>query len=126
MEDENARAGVYSASLKKRYLLADESWKEDVIPEILDGHNVADFIAVDIMQRLEELEREEGLRMAADGDEDDEMEEAEHSRSPKYHQTSLQSVIHLLKKQQNSLKMKSKKDKRLNECHISRQIDPHS
>ena len=81
MEDENAGAGVYSASLKKRYLLAVESWKEDVISEILDGHNVADFIAADIMQRLEELEREEGLRMATDGDEDDEMEEAEHSRS---------------------------------------------
>lgn len=76
LEDENGGAGVYSASLKKRYLLADESWKEDVIPEILDGHNVADFIDSDIMQRLEELEREEGLRMAADGDEDDEMEEA--------------------------------------------------
>lgn len=76
LEDENGGAGVYSASLKKRYLLADESWKEDVIPEILDGHNVADFIDSDIMQRLEELEREEGLRMAADGDEDDEMDEA--------------------------------------------------
>lgn len=76
LEDENGGAGVYSASLKKRYLLADESWKEDVIPEILDGHNVADFIDSDIMQRLEELEREEGIRMAADGDEDDEMEEA--------------------------------------------------
>ena len=49
LEDENVGAGVYSASLKKRYLLADESWKEVVISEILDGHNVADFIAVDIM-----------------------------------------------------------------------------
>jgi nucleolar GTP-binding protein len=76
LEEENGGAGVYSASLKKRYLLADESWKEDIIPEILDGHNVADFIDSDIMQRLEELEREEGLRMAADGDEDDEMDEA--------------------------------------------------
>ena len=47
--------------------------------------------------------------MAADGDEDDEMEEAEHSRSPKYHGTSLQSVIHLLKKQQNSLKNEEQK-----------------
>ena len=29
------------------------------MPEILDGHNVADFVDPDIMERLEELEREE-------------------------------------------------------------------
>uniref|UniRef100_A0A0D6QVZ2 Nucleolar GTP-binding protein 1 n=1 Tax=Araucaria cunninghamii TaxID=56994 RepID=A0A0D6QVZ2_ARACU len=75
LEEENGGAGVYSGSLKKRYMLANEEWKEDAIPEIIDGHNVADFIDPDILQRLEELEREEGLRMAAEGDEDDEMEE---------------------------------------------------
>ncbi|GLJ36933.1 hypothetical protein SUGI_0746780 [Cryptomeria japonica] len=77
IENENGGAGVYSASLKKRYILANEEWKEDDIPEIMDGHNVADFIDPDILQRLEELEREEGLRMAGEGDEDDEMEEVE-------------------------------------------------
>ncbi|KAJ3674876.1 hypothetical protein LUZ60_005492 [Juncus effusus] len=63
LENENGGAGVYSASLKKHYILADDEWKEDIIPEILDGHNVADFLDPDILQRLEELEREEGLRM---------------------------------------------------------------
>ncbi|VAI83884.1 unnamed protein product [Triticum turgidum subsp. durum] len=43
LENENGGAGVYSASLKKHYLLADDEWKEDILPEILDGHNVADF-----------------------------------------------------------------------------------
>ncbi|KAI4383685.1 hypothetical protein MLD38_009493 [Melastoma candidum] len=62
LENENGGAGVYSASLKKHYILANDDWKEDAIPEILDGHNVADFIDADILMRLEELEREEGLR----------------------------------------------------------------
>jgi nucleolar GTP-binding protein len=61
-EEDNGGAGVYSASLKKHYLLAHDEWKEDIMPEILDGHNVYDFVDPDILQRLEELEREEGLR----------------------------------------------------------------
>ncbi|XXG63457.1 hypothetical protein AAC387_Pa05g1648 [Persea americana] len=63
IENENGGAGVYSASLRKHYILANEEWKEDIMPEILDGHNVYDFVDVDILQRLEELEREEGLRL---------------------------------------------------------------
>ncbi|XP_006655879.1 nucleolar GTP-binding protein 1-like [Oryza brachyantha] len=63
LENENGGAGVYSVSLKKHYLLADDEWKEDILPEILDGHNVADFLDPDILQRCEELEREEGLRL---------------------------------------------------------------
>lgn len=74
LENENGGAGVYSASLRKHYLLAKEEWKEDVMPEILDGHNVYDFIDPDILQRLEELEREEGLRQDEEGDDDFEMD----------------------------------------------------
>jgi nucleolar GTP-binding protein len=74
LEDENGGAGVYSASLKKNYILAHDEWKEDVLPEILDGHNVYDFIDPDILQRLEELEQEEGIRQAEEGDDDFEMD----------------------------------------------------
>ncbi|KAJ4772686.1 Nucleolar GTP-binding protein 1 [Rhynchospora pubera] len=72
LENENGGAGVYSASLKKHYLLANDEWKEDIIPEIIDGHNVADFMDPDILERLEELEREEGFRLA--GEEGDDFE----------------------------------------------------
>ncbi|CAN1200122.1 Nucleolar GTP-binding protein 1 [Linum perenne] len=69
LEEENGGAGVYSASLRKHHILANEEWKEDILPEFLDGHNVYDFIDPDILQRLEELEREEGIRQAeAEGD----------------------------------------------------------
>lgn len=36
-----------------------DEWKYDSIPEILDGHNVADFIDPEIAMKLDALEREE-------------------------------------------------------------------
>ncbi|CBI24980.3 unnamed protein product, partial [Vitis vinifera] len=56
LEEENGGAGVYSASLKKHYILNNDDWKEDIMPEILDGHNVYDFIDPDVLQRLEEVD----------------------------------------------------------------------
>ncbi|KAJ6821334.1 uncharacterized protein M6B38_392825 [Iris pallida] len=70
-EEENGGAGVYSASLRKHYILASDEWKEDIMPEILDGHNVYDFVDADILMRLEELERQEGFRLETEGEEAD-------------------------------------------------------
>ncbi|BBH02951.1 Nucleolar GTP-binding protein [Prunus dulcis] len=74
LENDNGGAGVYSASLKKNYILANDEWKEDVMPELLDGHNIYDFVDPDILHRLAELEREEGYREADEGDDNFEME----------------------------------------------------
>ncbi|KAE9616579.1 hypothetical protein Lal_00034604 [Lupinus albus] len=68
LENENGGAGVYSMNLRKHYILADDEWKDDILPEILDGHNVYDFIDPDILHRVEELEREDGLRQAEEED----------------------------------------------------------
>eukprot|EP00271_Cylindrocystis_brebissonii_P005994 TRINITY_DN18488_c0_g1_i1.p1 TRINITY_DN18488_c0_g1~~TRINITY_DN18488_c0_g1_i1.p1 ORF type:complete len:702 (-),score=149.59 TRINITY_DN18488_c0_g1_i1:723-2828(-) len=64
LQEEGGGAGVYSGSLKKRYLLENDDWKEDIMPEIMDGHNIADFVDADILQRLEDLEREDEEREA--------------------------------------------------------------
>ncbi|KAJ1721359.1 Nucleolar GTP-binding protein 1 [Coemansia erecta] len=66
LEVEGGGAGVYNVDLKKRYMLASDEWKYDVIPEIIDGKNVADFIDPDIEEKLAELEREEE-KLAAEG-----------------------------------------------------------
>jgi nucleolar GTP-binding protein len=50
----------------ENYLLANPEWKEDIVPEIMDGKNVADFIDPDIAEKLEALEREEE-RLQAEG-----------------------------------------------------------
>jgi len=43
----------------EKYLLVNEDWKYDAIPEIWDGKNIADFIDPEIEERLLALEREE-------------------------------------------------------------------
>jgi hypothetical protein len=50
---------VYNADLRKHYDLKDPAWRYDIMPETVDGHNVADFIDPDIDAKLAELEREE-------------------------------------------------------------------
>lgn len=58
----------------ENYFLANPDWKEDRIPEIMDGKNIADFIDPDIVEKLEALEREEE-RLIAEGfyNEDDDI-----------------------------------------------------
>lgn len=52
----------YILDLKKNYAEIDEEERWDDIPEFWEGHNIADYIDADIFAKLEELEREEGLR----------------------------------------------------------------
>ncbi|XP_037746946.1 GTP-binding protein 4 [Chelonia mydas] len=55
----------YILDLQKYWNLMNSSEKYDKIPEIWEGHNIADYIDPDIMRKLEELEKEEELRQAA-------------------------------------------------------------
>jgi len=54
----------YIIDLQKNYDLPDDQ-KYDVIPETWQGHNIADFIDPDIMEKLEALENEEEARERA-------------------------------------------------------------
>lgn len=85
IELEEGGPGVYNINMKKNYMLKDEDWKNDIMPEIMDGKNIADFVDPDILERLEALEREEE-KLEAEGfydgeedmfDSDDEREAAE-------------------------------------------------
>ena len=51
--------------MAEEYQLANDDWKYDVIPEIMDGKNISDFIDPEIDELLEQLEREEDERIAA-------------------------------------------------------------
>lgn len=53
----------YIVDLKRHYVTIPEEERYDIIPEFLEGHNIADYIDADIFEKLEELEREEGLRL---------------------------------------------------------------
>ncbi|CAG9461871.1 unnamed protein product [Pedinophyceae sp. YPF-701] len=58
-QEESGGAGVYSQDWRKLYQLREDDWRWDVIPEIMDGKNIADYVDPDIDARLEELEQEE-------------------------------------------------------------------
>jgi len=79
----NGGAGVYSCDYRKYYLMEDDEWKFDTIPQIMDGKNVMDFFDTDIEERLRALDEEEerleaaGAYAAEEDDEDDLDEEEE-------------------------------------------------
>ncbi|KAM9349816.1 GTP-binding protein 4 [Symphorus nematophorus] len=68
----------YILDLQKYWDLMNEDEKQDKIPEVWEGHNIADYIDPDIMRKLEELEKEEELKeRAGEYDSDDESEDEE-------------------------------------------------
>uniref|UniRef100_A0A3B4HDQ3 GTP binding protein 4 n=1 Tax=Pundamilia nyererei TaxID=303518 RepID=A0A3B4HDQ3_9CICH len=73
----------YILDLQKYWDLMNEDEKRDKIPEVWEGHNIADFIDPGIMKKLEELEKEEELKERAgeyDSDEESEDEEMQEIR----------------------------------------------
>ncbi|KAL5528826.1 NOG1 [Sanghuangporus sanghuang] len=66
IENSEGGPGVYVVNLRKNYLLENDEWKLDTMPEIMDGKNITDFIDPDIEEKLEALEREEE-RLAEEG-----------------------------------------------------------
>lgn len=74
IEAANGGAGVFSVDLNAEFILENEEWRYDVMPQLLNGHNIADFLDPDIEAKLEALEREEEDRLAreaAEIEEDD-------------------------------------------------------
>ncbi|XP_043253581.1 nucleolar GTP-binding protein 1 [Colletes gigas] len=63
-EIEEEMGDDYVLDLKKNYDIEGDQ-KYDIIPEIWEGHNIADYIDVDIFEKLNQLEREEMLREEA-------------------------------------------------------------
>ncbi len=49
--------GVFRFDMSSHFDLKDASWKSDVIPEIMDGKNILDFVDADILERLDALEQ---------------------------------------------------------------------
>uniref|UniRef100_A0A8C9QY92 Nucleolar GTP-binding protein 1 n=1 Tax=Scleropages formosus TaxID=113540 RepID=A0A8C9QY92_SCLFO len=73
----------YVLDLQKYWDLMNMEETHDKIPEIWEGHNIADYIDPDIMKHLEDLEKEEELKEQAgeyESDEDTEDEEMQEIR----------------------------------------------
>ena len=82
-EIEQGGPGVYSMDYREHYLLRDSSWAKDAVPEIWNGKNIGDFIDPEIMQKLEQLEREEDAaqeELAASTSMDDDVSDLEEDK----------------------------------------------
>ncbi len=62
VEEELGGAGVYSRPLQTDWELKRPEWVDDMIPEIMDGKNIADYVDPEIDAKLAELEAEEEER----------------------------------------------------------------
>jgi nucleolar GTP-binding protein len=56
--------GVFFMPDREHFILEKPEWKDDVMPEIMDGKNIFDFVDPDIKLKVEQLQLEEDQRMA--------------------------------------------------------------
>ena len=64
-EWENGGPGRYQANERDTWDLENSDWINDIVPDIMDGHNICDSIDPDIHERILELENEEEQRVAS-------------------------------------------------------------
>lgn len=57
-QEEMGGAGVFNFPYQEHFLLENDEWKYDAVPEIIDGKNIWDYVDPDIEAKLAELERE--------------------------------------------------------------------
>lgn len=62
-EDPDWDPTVFGPDLRNQFMLANDEWKLDNIPEIMNGMNVFDYIDPDILVKLRQLEKEEEERL---------------------------------------------------------------
>ncbi|QDZ21170.1 nucleolar GTP-binding protein [Chloropicon primus] len=118
LQEENGGAGVYSMDVRKNYLLEKDEWKYDKIPEIFDGHNVADFVDPDIEERLAELEREEEAMLQEEENQMDEESEDDLTAEEKQTLKKIRA-----KKSKIIMDHRKKKQKGQGSAHIARKHD---
>ena len=106
VEEENGGAGVFNVNLRDEYRLENDEWREDRVPEILRGKNVADFVDPDIEAKLAALEEEEE-KLEANGfyDSDEEIEDA--------HLADLHLKAEAIRQKQDEIRMEAKMRKSL-------------
>ena len=121
LQEETGGAGVYTVPLQTHWQLKTPAWVNDIIPEIMDGKNIMDFVDPDIDRLLAELEREEEQRvelaeMEAEGqDEDMDGERVEA-------QNTVRALAKSIRKKKGILKEKARMAKKNNHPTLSRAV----
>lgn len=103
----------YTLDLRKTWDLKNPEEKYDVLPEVWMGKNVADFIDPDIMQKLEELEKEEELREQAGFYNDEEESEDEETRQ-------MRETANKIREKKKLMILESREKRRVQKSHVPR------
>eukprot|EP01088_Endostelium_zonatum_P009265 TRINITY_DN22460_c0_g1_i1.p1 TRINITY_DN22460_c0_g1~~TRINITY_DN22460_c0_g1_i1.p1 ORF type:complete len:812 (-),score=234.86 TRINITY_DN22460_c0_g1_i1:1889-4324(-) len=91
--DPNWDPTTFQADQRENYLLSNDEWRFDNIPEIMDGMNVADWIDPEILEKLKYLEEMEEERI------EEETEQAEKDKETDFFPTAeqeaaIRSMVH--------------------------------
>ncbi|KAK2964398.1 putative GTP-binding protein 4 [Blattamonas nauphoetae] len=104
--------GDYRPTIREHYIVENEDQRWDIIPEFLDGKNIADFVDPDIDAKLAALEEEEAIlveeenRMRENGELDDfDIPHDHHIQRP---QSEISTKGERLKLRANMVKEKAK------------------
>ncbi len=73
-QDETGGAGVFVFPMNEHFILENELWKKDKVPEIMDGQNIIDYVDPEIEKKLAILEEEQKQLKIPDEEMIDEME----------------------------------------------------
>uniref|UniRef100_A0A0B7AXV2 OBG-type G domain-containing protein n=1 Tax=Arion vulgaris TaxID=1028688 RepID=A0A0B7AXV2_9EUPU len=112
-EIEQEMGDDYMLDLRKTWLLANEEEKYDIIPEIWNGKNIADFIDPEIMQKLEELEKEEEAREDAHYYSMSESEEDEETKE-------MRKTARIIREKRKIITMESREKRRVEKPRMPR------
>ncbi|KRX08573.1 P-loop containing nucleoside triphosphate hydrolase [Pseudocohnilembus persalinus] len=107
IQDQFGGAGVFDFPLQEHFDLENNDWKYDVVPEIMDGKNIADFVDKDILEKLNALEKEEEMLEKA---RENEIDEDEGEGLDEETEAAFQEVVskRALKKLEHKLKQNSR------------------
>lgn len=83
-------------------MLDNPDWKYDVIPEIMDGKNIGDFVDPDILEKLHQLEQEEEMLDQAEMEDEEDLEKERILENARNEVSRKRDLI----KQQHHMKMK--------------------
>ncbi|XP_038049443.1 nucleolar GTP-binding protein 1-like [Patiria miniata] len=109
-------ADDYILDLQKEWDVAEDE-KDDIIPEIWMGHNIADYVDPDIEAKLEELEREEELREQAGMYNEDMSSDDEDMKQ-------IRSTARKIRDKKILIMKASKEKRRINKPHMPRPAQP--
>ena len=124
LQEEQGGAGVYSLPLQTHWELKQPEWVNDIIPEIMDGKNILDFVDPEIESRLAELEEEEEQRVQLADLEADEKASLAAMEDPESVEASrkVAALAKTIRKKKGIIKEKARVAKKNNHPTMSRAV----